>query len=480
MHRVLRALAVVSASLVCPLPASAQNSPPSPSGDEIGMANTLGPATWQRCATHLANPKAKSYELSFLRSNTMPQSPFAVPLRENAKPTVGIPGTRHAFNTDEIVSGDPNQQGTQMDALGHFAVLPEAWDGKSEFPSGGATYYGGAPRTSRRAPPRPPRHRRRNLVRRVSARGGETAPGFAAQKTRHRQGAADHHERRAARRQGASRARQRHGARRARDRAGHRGDARGAGAGAPRSRGWRRALHLHRLGRELAGSRYREILLHQGSRPLLRRRQIYRAQGRGAGGARQPVHRSRARGLCGGQGAGGGGHAARPAVRHPSPQSDSGGHPQHPERQPRRHGARQGLALLHHHPAAADAGRGRIAGAAGRDRRAGAVGFGAMRGSEAGAEETMKAAMGFLGSVALVCASPFARAADYPSNPITLMIGFAPGGPSDVMARILTKKMEEILKQPWVIENRAGAGGSIAGAAVARAAPDGYTLLLAT
>src|SRR5499433_3789519 len=116
---------------------------PWPPGDEIGMANALGAATWQRCAPHLANPKAKSYELSFLRSNTMPQSPFAVPLRENAKPTVGIPGTRHAFNTDEIVSGDPNQQGTQMDALGHFAVLPEAWDGKSAFPSGGATYYGG-------------------------------------------------------------------------------------------------------------------------------------------------------------------------------------------------------------------------------------------------------------------------------------------------------------------------------------------------
>src|SRR5262247_4356605 len=92
----------------------------------------------------------------------------------------------------------------------------------------------------------------------------------------------------------------------------------------------------------------------------------------------------------------------------------------------------------------------------------------------------MKAAMVFLASAALVYASPLARAADYPSKPITLMIGFAPGGPSDVMARILTKKMEEILKQPWVIENRAGAGGSIAGAAVARAAPDGYTLLLAT
>src|SRR5262249_56376000 len=47
-------------------------------------------------------------------------------------------------------------------------------------------------------------------------------------------------------------------------------------------------------------------------------------------------------------------------------------------------------------------------------------------------------------------------------------------------ASSLTKKMEEILKQPMVIENRAGAGGSIAGAAVARAAPDGYTVLLAT
>jgi kynurenine formamidase len=135
-------IGVVCAVLSCSAPAQTQDRR-WPAGDEIGMANTLGPATWQRCATHLADPKAKSYELSFVRSNTMPQSPFAVPLRENAKPTVGIQGTRHAFNTDEVVSGDPNQQGTQMDALGHFAVLPEAWDGKAEFPSGRATYYGG-------------------------------------------------------------------------------------------------------------------------------------------------------------------------------------------------------------------------------------------------------------------------------------------------------------------------------------------------
>src|SRR5262245_34800487 len=84
-------------------------------------------------------------------------------------------------------------------------------------------------------------------------------------------------------------------------------------------------------------------------------------------------------------------------------------------------------------------------------------------------------------AIAAACwAMPPAQAADHPAKPITLMIGFAPGGPSDVLARIITRKMEEVLKQPFVIENRPGAGGSIAGNAVARATPDGYTLLLAT
>jgi len=81
---------------------------------------------------------------------------------------------------------------------------------------------------------------------------------------------------------------------------------------------------------------------------------------------------------------------------------------------------------------------------------------------------------------AMVGAMPLPAAAQFPAKPITLIIGFAPGGPSDVMARILTKRMEEILKQSLVIENRAGAGGGIAAIAVARAAPDGYTILLAT
>jgi kynurenine formamidase len=143
--RIISVLGLLTAATIA-AHAQAQTSPPRPpwpAGDERGMGNTQGPATWQRCAPHLADARAKSYELSHLRSNTMPQSPFAVPLRENAKPTVGVPGTRHAFNADEIVSGDPGQQGTQMDALGHFAVLPETWDGKGEFPSGRASYYGG-------------------------------------------------------------------------------------------------------------------------------------------------------------------------------------------------------------------------------------------------------------------------------------------------------------------------------------------------
>ena len=70
-------------------------------------------------------------------------------------------------------------------------------------------------------------------------------------------------------------------------------------------------------------------------------------------------------------------------------------------------------------------------------------------------------------------------ASAYPTRPVTLVLGFAPGGPIDVMARIFGKRLEQALGQPVVIENRSGAGGNIAGEMVARAAPDGYTLLLA-
>jgi kynurenine formamidase len=141
MRRIGVTLLAGTAILCGALPAAAQSR--WPAGDEIGMANNLGPATWARCAPLMADPKAKSYEISHIRSNTMPQSPFGTPLVDKYRPTVGIPGTRHAFNGEEAVSGEAGAQGTQMDALGHFAVLPEPWDGKSEFPSGKAAYYGG-------------------------------------------------------------------------------------------------------------------------------------------------------------------------------------------------------------------------------------------------------------------------------------------------------------------------------------------------
>jgi tripartite-type tricarboxylate transporter receptor subunit TctC len=87
---------------------------------------------------------------------------------------------------------------------------------------------------------------------------------------------------------------------------------------------------------------------------------------------------------------------------------------------------------------------------------------------------------GLLSAVVMSSLAAAPAVAAFPEKPITLVIGFAPGGPSDVMARILTKRMEEILKQPVVVENRAGAGGGIAAMAVARATADGYTILLAT
>src|ERR671934_250711 len=108
---------------------------PWPAGDELGMANTLGPTTWQRCATYLADPKAKSYELSHLRSNTMPQSPFGVPLQDKYRPTLGIPGPPQPLNGGKTVRGEPGARGTQMAARGHSAVRPGAGDGKGEFPA---------------------------------------------------------------------------------------------------------------------------------------------------------------------------------------------------------------------------------------------------------------------------------------------------------------------------------------------------------
>ncbi|MBN8920092.1 MAG: tripartite tricarboxylate transporter substrate binding protein [Rhizobiales bacterium] len=86
-------------------------------------------------------------------------------------------------------------------------------------------------------------------------------------------------------------------------------------------------------------------------------------------------------------------------------------------------------------------------------------------------------------AIAAACVSSvtsMALAQGYPNRPISFVIGFAPGGPSDVMSRIIGRRMEQELKQPMIIENRNGAGGSLAAQIVARSAPDGYTVMLGT
>ena len=118
--------------------------PPWPVGDERGMANTLGAGTMARCAWHVSQAKGKTYELSYIRSGTMPLSGFSGPYVTKPKSSAGIPGTSQVFNMESLGEGaEPGQQGTQIDAFGHFGFLPQAWDGKSALPTDGARYYGG-------------------------------------------------------------------------------------------------------------------------------------------------------------------------------------------------------------------------------------------------------------------------------------------------------------------------------------------------
>lgn len=84
--------------------------------------------------------------------------------------------------------------------------------------------------------------------------------------------------------------------------------------------------------------------------------------------------------------------------------------------------------------------------------------------------------------LAVVCtlACTAVAAQSYPSKPITLLVGFPPGGGADSVARVVSERLGKELGQPLVVENKPGAGTTIASDLAARAAPDGYTLLLAT
>ncbi len=86
------------------------------------------------------------------------------------------------------------------------------------------------------------------------------------------------------------------------------------------------------------------------------------------------------------------------------------------------------------------------------------------------------------GAASLAVAAPLQRAVaqDYPTRNITLVVPFAAGGSTDILARVVAAHLHQAFGQPVVIENRTGASGNLGTATVARAAPDGYTFLFNT
>ena len=84
------------------------------------------------------------------------------------------------------------------------------------------------------------------------------------------------------------------------------------------------------------------------------------------------------------------------------------------------------------------------------------------------------------GAAAVPALAPFASAQSYPARPVHIIVGFPPGGSADIVARLIGERLSDRLGQQFIVESRPGAGTNIGTEAVARAAPDGYTLLLVT
>ncbi|GAA4341928.1 tripartite tricarboxylate transporter substrate binding protein [Pigmentiphaga soli] len=91
----------------------------------------------------------------------------------------------------------------------------------------------------------------------------------------------------------------------------------------------------------------------------------------------------------------------------------------------------------------------------------------------------MKTALGKIGFAlfAAACMAGPLQAQEYPSKPVNILLGYSPGGSGDTIARFVAEELSKALGQPFVVQNRPGAAGIIAAEAVARSAPDGYTLL---
>ncbi len=85
--------------------------------------------------------------------------------------------------------------------------------------------------------------------------------------------------------------------------------------------------------------------------------------------------------------------------------------------------------------------------------------------------------MQLAGGVAIAAIPQFAQALDYPTRPVHVIVGFPPGGSADIVTRIIAQALSERLGQSFIVDNRSGAGSNIGTEAVARAEPDGYTLL---
>src|SRR3954453_12798207 len=86
-----------------------------------------------------------------------------------------------------------------------------------------------------------------------------------------------------------------------------------------------------------------------------------------------------------------------------------------------------------------------------------------------------------LGVVLAICASAnLADAQNYPNKTVRIVVPYGPGGGVSILAQLVGSKMQELMKQPVVIDNRPGAGGTLGADLVAKAPPDGYTILLHT